>query len=696
MATTNLGRVAIVAQGEYNPSTQYEKLDIVRYAEASYLVLRAVKGVVPTDGEDYSSLAGRGESAYEVAVDNGYVGTEQDWLAYIRADGSISALQKFMTNDASTEVSVPAYGNIPSLQGYIAQMFANGGLPAESFETKAAMQTDGASLADGQLAVVYNEVENNGLYVKSAGTWVKSAYDSSAQLKDYADANPMFLPVRLRATDNLNDFLTNGEYHKIGSGDIDVVTNNYPVPFAGVLRVSGAGNAIVQTYTTFTNPITYMRSKKSTGFTDWKQVTISEPPKPDRYYAPIEWQGSSATKVSYDATSKKVTMTGLLVAAYGIPTRSLRISGLDITLSGVYDVCYLDLIALGSVTVIDASNYTNYIKVGTYSGGSYIPEVGKVPLFKYDALQDKAVACAGFVPIYTTESAITTDVLSPCYYQFSGNSLKVYSQVKGNLYVGFNVLYQFYDDDIIYEKYWRIANADFYTLSDGLMVATGKRALAIGESEFVIKQTDAKKDFTGGYHGDEQMTDVLFLADGVPVSIAGTVPLTACSDFQYIIKSTLHETTETTGDFIVGHPVIANHIKHTSFLNGGYKTYNKLITQYDGTLMTVYHGISCISKDVADVVMTDKTFTPTIMTGSSSELMRENGARKYIGYNTTNNLSAIATSRIIGNDEADLNSMSWVSDRVGDSKYYRRSPMNITVSIGDVFESEFECYFTSK
>lgn len=569
----------------------------------------------------------------------------------------------------------------------------------EKMEAAAALpDEDPLKLPANSSVDVTNDTDpsKNGTYSYDGAVFAKSPYDPLALAKDYADANPMFLPVRIQATDNLDDFITNGEYHKIGSGDIDVTNNNYPVSVAGVLRVSGAGGAVVQTYTTFTNPTTYMRVKKSIGFTDWKQATINELPKLDRYYAPLEWQGGSTTKVSFDPETKKVTMKGLLVAAYNIPGRNLRISGLDITISGAYDVCYLDLIALGSVTVIDASNYTDYIKVGKYEDASYLPEVGKVPLFKYDILQGKAVPCAGFVPIYTTESAITTAALSPCYYQFSGSSLKVYSQVKGNLYVGFNVLYQFYDDDIIYEKYWRIANADFYTLADGVMTATGKKALDVGESEFVIKQTAEKKDFTGGVHGDEQFTDVLFLANGIAVAITGTVPLTACSDFQYIIKSTLHETTETDGGFIAGHPVIANHIKHTSFLNGGYKTYNKLITQYDGTLMTVYHGISCISKDVANVVMTDKTFTPTAMTGSGSELMREPGARKYIGYNTTNNLSATATSRIIGDDVADLNSMSWVSDRGVDSKYYRRSPVDQPVSVGDVFESEFECYFNSK
>lgn len=148
-------------------------------------------------------------------------------------------------------------------------------------------------------------------------------------------------------------------------------------------------------------------------------------------------------------------------------------------------------------------------------------------------------------------------------------------------------------------------------------------------------------------------------------------------------------------EFITGHPVIADHYKHTSFLNGGYKTYNKLITKYTGTLMTLYHGISCISKDVANVAMTEGTFTPTSMTGTASELFREIDTRKMIGYNATNKLAVKAESRIVNNTTVDYTSFFFITDRVADTKYYRRSPKDFSVSVGDVFESEFECYFSS-
>lgn len=65
----------------------------------------------------------------------------------------------------------------------VRKLFENGGLPAKPFPTLAKMNTDGASLADGTLAQVYNETANNGLYLKTNNAWVKSAYDPLTQAK---------------------------------------------------------------------------------------------------------------------------------------------------------------------------------------------------------------------------------------------------------------------------------------------------------------------------------------------------------------------------------------------------------------------------------------------------------------------------------------------------------------------------------
>lgn len=100
--------------------------------------------------------------------------------------------------------------NVGTLSGVRDAIFEAGGLPAKPFATLAKMQTDGASLADGQLAQVYNEAANNGLYVKEAGGWVKALYDPLMQ--SIANSNALFKPRALTAGENLDE-LSNGYYY---------------------------------------------------------------------------------------------------------------------------------------------------------------------------------------------------------------------------------------------------------------------------------------------------------------------------------------------------------------------------------------------------------------------------------------------------------------------------------------------------
>lgn len=61
-AKTTLGRVSVVPKGEYNASTEYERLDLVRYNGAGYMALRTMTGVEPVDGADWMLLVDRGDA----------------------------------------------------------------------------------------------------------------------------------------------------------------------------------------------------------------------------------------------------------------------------------------------------------------------------------------------------------------------------------------------------------------------------------------------------------------------------------------------------------------------------------------------------------------------------------------------------------------------------------------------------------
>lgn len=96
------------------------------------------------------------------------------------------SLERFINGSDSETVLTRLSAEYPTLQKAIKQMFENGGLPATPFATKALMEA--SALVDGDYAMVTDDTANNGLYVKTAGAWVKSDYDPVATSKVYTDA----------------------------------------------------------------------------------------------------------------------------------------------------------------------------------------------------------------------------------------------------------------------------------------------------------------------------------------------------------------------------------------------------------------------------------------------------------------------------------------------------------------------------
>lgn len=86
MATIqDLGKVAYLNKGNYDENTNYEINDVVSYNGSSYVSLvNDNKGNVPTNTNFWSVVA---QSAYEIAVQNGYEGTAEEWTQqFLNAD----------------------------------------------------------------------------------------------------------------------------------------------------------------------------------------------------------------------------------------------------------------------------------------------------------------------------------------------------------------------------------------------------------------------------------------------------------------------------------------------------------------------------------------------------------------------------------------------------------------------------------
>jgi len=65
METKAVGKVSFTPKGAYDANVSYKKLDIVRYDGSSWLVLKNITGVTPTEGMYYMLLSERGEDGPE-------------------------------------------------------------------------------------------------------------------------------------------------------------------------------------------------------------------------------------------------------------------------------------------------------------------------------------------------------------------------------------------------------------------------------------------------------------------------------------------------------------------------------------------------------------------------------------------------------------------------------------------------------
>lgn len=608
------------------------------------------------------------------------------------ASQDLQTIEDFVNLPAGSDVRprlLPSV-NVGTLAGTRDAIFRAGGLPAEAFETYAKMQSDGAALADGKYAAVTDDDDKtkNGLYLKKAGVWIETGYGKSDVDRQYIDNQG----ANLFAKSEVTKFdAANLPVQRLMNGT-GAVTNYLD----GTYQTASADGLKVAVTAAGSNGITHYFKTRLIGFNvvtaEFTYSKINGPTSGEG--AGVGYLNDSGQYIMYlyseSGTLRKFTNHLPVIIAEGAAGFTVG-DTVKIELKSDSVLFYKNNVLQKTVSITDGIKGREII-FGQFGFSQYAVTMTAKSDPIRDYVDNKIAQVAPDIPV---------DINPKTYYKFdktggatNSGLMTVYTKIKDDSYVGFDVAHAVDMSDVVYVDYWRIHKADFYQLTDGAMVATGKKALDAGESEFVWKQNANKVDFTGGYHGDEVVTAITFLANGLPVPLSADIALTACDSFEYIEKSTMHETANKDSDpFIAGHPIVANHIKHTSFYDGGYKTYNKITFNYAGTMSTLYHGISCISKDVAQTVIAGNDYTSQVMTGSGSNYFEEAKARDYVGYNTTNKLSSKATARIINNDVADLASTFFVHDRSVDSKYYRKSPPK-NVAVGEVMESEFSCFFS--
>ena len=120
-STTDLGKWMLTNGGEYNPETAYEQLTMVMYENSTYITLKTVQGITPTDDHINYQLMAKGfnptalasvqaEDTSGVLGEVGGTVSAQDLIDWVVDQAAtkllkISDLVSVQTNDATKGVS---------------------------------------------------------------------------------------------------------------------------------------------------------------------------------------------------------------------------------------------------------------------------------------------------------------------------------------------------------------------------------------------------------------------------------------------------------------------------------------------------------------------------------------------------------------------------------------------------------------
>lgn len=279
--------------------------------------------------------------------------------------------------------------------------------------------------------------------------------------------------------------------------------------------------------------------------------------------------------------------------------------------------------------------------------------------------------------------------LSPCYIstKISGQDnverLLVYVRVdESTMFVGFTIGHEVDTSAQVYSNQYRLQNASLYNYNGHEMSKVVANILQNGESECVYKVT-GRDDFTGGFHGDEQLQTIHFYADEQVLGTSEDLYLLPCSTFYYMQESTTHESV-VNGN----HPVEARHRKQTIFHNNGYESINRLEWTRTVQVYLWYHGIVSIGKSAGTLFAfhPDSTFYQSNSDNSFIPAPRS-GMHDVWYQNTSTQIGVHVASALILPENSDKTASLKIWDTPVYSKYYRTYYPAAAVDSGTIWES---------
>ncbi|MDN8247130.1 pyocin knob domain-containing protein [Acinetobacter baumannii] len=354
--------------------------------------------------------------------------------------------------------------------------------------------------------------------------WTSTGLSEYNRAVAYANSNPNFKAGSIGSGVNLNTFTTSGDFYKVGSGDITAALN-YPANLAGKLRVDTTTDGVtIQEYIVSSTAEAYRRFLQGGAWSVWKQVetTSSVQAKIDtavsslesRVSRRLEWYVSGTNGlVNYDKTSRVLSWNNPLIAACNVTSKRIQIAAASFTFSGAaYETLYIDLSNVPADGTITAELLPNCLKIAKYGdsvASAFIDKNTQVPLAKITP-QGLIESCAGFPKIRSG-----VDLKDTFTYNKIADRINIYlPSANGNL-----INYLLRHDVKAFDGSSTNSQMDVWRLDRAIEVNTAlaqiQEIVTYGEWEFTMRETAFPADHVGGFHGDELLTDALFLVDGV-------------------------------------------------------------------------------------------------------------------------------------------------------------------------------------
>lgn len=167
MHNQNLGRVAVVARGIYDPLAEYERLDAISYNGSSYLVRKHCQGVEPADGEYYMLMAKAGDSTSANAA----------------AEKALAAAQ---IAEAASERADTAAGSAEQQAAAAGYAAASANAAAGNANTAAAGASSAKQEAETAAAAANNAAASANQNAKAAATATSAANAAASRADDAA------------------------------------------------------------------------------------------------------------------------------------------------------------------------------------------------------------------------------------------------------------------------------------------------------------------------------------------------------------------------------------------------------------------------------------------------------------------------------------------------------------------------------